>query len=207
MHVCVVTAHAHGLWPRPDIYRIYYVRARFKPGGAPGCYDAGGNTVIPLYLSVPPVYSSMPLFPSLPLSPSLFLSIPLSHCLPLYPSVSACIPFKHYYKSMIAGACDSKCSVPLCSTCIQLYAPLPLSPSVSLSFPLYPPLSLCLPLYPSVSACIPFKHYYKSMIAGACDSKCSISGYQLLSIYEKVRLNLSNVDIFLTFCHVTRIYS
>ena len=39
------------------------------------------------------------------------------------------------------------------------------------------------------------------MIAGACDSKCSISGYQLLSIYEKVRLNLSIVEIFLTFCH------
>ena len=44
MHVCVVTARAHVLWPRPDIYCNYYVRAKFKPGVAPGCYDAGGNT-------------------------------------------------------------------------------------------------------------------------------------------------------------------
>ena len=44
MHVCVVTACAHVLWPRPDIYCNYYVRAKFKPGGAPGCYDARGNT-------------------------------------------------------------------------------------------------------------------------------------------------------------------
>ena len=45
MHMCVVTACAHVLWPRPDTYCIYYVRAKFKPGGVPGCYDAGGNTV------------------------------------------------------------------------------------------------------------------------------------------------------------------
>ena len=44
MHVCVVTACARVLWPRPDIYCNYYVRAKFKPGGAPGCYDARGNT-------------------------------------------------------------------------------------------------------------------------------------------------------------------
>ena len=44
MHVCVVTARARVLWLRPDIYCNYYVRAKFKPGGAPGCYDARGNT-------------------------------------------------------------------------------------------------------------------------------------------------------------------
>ena len=44
MHVCVVTARARVLWPRPDIYCNYYVRAKFKPDGAPGCYDARGNT-------------------------------------------------------------------------------------------------------------------------------------------------------------------
>ena len=36
---------AHVLWPRPNIYCNYYVRAKFKPGGAPGYYDARGNTV------------------------------------------------------------------------------------------------------------------------------------------------------------------
>ena len=46
MHVCVVTARVRVLWPRPDIYCNYYVRAKFKPGGAPGCYDARGNTVL-----------------------------------------------------------------------------------------------------------------------------------------------------------------
>ena len=137
----------------------------------------------------PPVYRFIPLYLSVP---------PASPCIQFYTTVSL----------FPASTCiQIYTTVSLCSNCIQLYAPLPLSPSVSLSFPLYPPLSLCLPLYPSVSACIPFKHYYKTMIAGACDSKCSISGYQLHSIYEKVRLNLSNVDIFLTFCHVTRIYS
>ena len=44
MHVCVVTTCAHVLWPRPDIYCNYYVREKFKPGVAPGCYDARGNT-------------------------------------------------------------------------------------------------------------------------------------------------------------------
>ena len=44
MHVCVVTARARVLWPRPDIYCNYYVSAKFKLGGAPGCYDARGNT-------------------------------------------------------------------------------------------------------------------------------------------------------------------
>ena len=44
MHVCVITARARVLWLRPDIYCNYYVRAKFKPGGAPGCYDARGNT-------------------------------------------------------------------------------------------------------------------------------------------------------------------
>ena len=44
MHVCVVTARARVLWPRPDIYCNYYVRVKFKPGAAPGCYDARGNT-------------------------------------------------------------------------------------------------------------------------------------------------------------------
>ena len=44
MHVCVVTACVHVLWPRPDIYCNYYVRAKFKPGGVPGCYDTRGNT-------------------------------------------------------------------------------------------------------------------------------------------------------------------
>ena len=42
--MCVVTARACVLWPHPDIYCNYYVRAKFKPGGAPGCYDARGNT-------------------------------------------------------------------------------------------------------------------------------------------------------------------
>ena len=46
MHVCVVTACAHVLWPRPDIYCNYYVRAKLKPGGVPGCYDARGNTAL-----------------------------------------------------------------------------------------------------------------------------------------------------------------
>ena len=44
MHASVVTACAHVLWPRPDIYCNYYVRAKFKPGGAPCCDDARGNT-------------------------------------------------------------------------------------------------------------------------------------------------------------------
>ena len=44
MHVCVVTARAIVLWRCPDIYCNYYVRANFKLGGAPGCYDARGNT-------------------------------------------------------------------------------------------------------------------------------------------------------------------
>ena len=60
MHVCVVTARAHVLWPRPDIYCNYYVRAKFKPGGAPGCYDARGNTGaadIENMLSVVPIHS------------------------------------------------------------------------------------------------------------------------------------------------------
>ena len=52
MHVCVVTACVHVLWPRPDIYCNYYVRAKFKPGGAPGCYDARGNTDICTYVPV-----------------------------------------------------------------------------------------------------------------------------------------------------------
>ena len=31
--------------PRPDDYYCNYcVRGKFKPGRAPGCYDAGGNT-------------------------------------------------------------------------------------------------------------------------------------------------------------------
>ena len=46
VYVCVVTACAHVLWPRPEIYCNYYVRAKFKPGGAPGCYDARGNTAL-----------------------------------------------------------------------------------------------------------------------------------------------------------------
>ena len=45
MHVYVVTACAHVLRPRPDIYCNYYIREKFKPGIAPGCYDARGNTV------------------------------------------------------------------------------------------------------------------------------------------------------------------
>ena len=51
MYVCVVTACAHVLWPRPDIYCNYYVRAKFKPGGVPGCYDARGNTELGLLTS------------------------------------------------------------------------------------------------------------------------------------------------------------
>ena len=44
--VCALTACAHVLWPRPDIYCNYYVIAKFKQGGAPGCYDARGNTAL-----------------------------------------------------------------------------------------------------------------------------------------------------------------
>ena len=49
MHVCVVTARARVLWPPPDIYCNYYVRAKFKPGAAPGCYGARGNTAHVLF--------------------------------------------------------------------------------------------------------------------------------------------------------------
>ena len=84
MHVCVVNARARvlslSLRPRPDIYCNYYVRAKFKPGGVPSCYDARGNTAyiwrFPLTLLsfLPPSPSSLPSPFSLLLPPSSYFS-------------------------------------------------------------------------------------------------------------------------------------